>query len=138
MVQYSSIRKWDNDAVTLRTVDRLIALRRGLADTVSPTNKQTSFHLATWNVRDLGGHRLNPTPRSDESLLYIAEIISAFDLVAVQEVNEDMRDFKRLMRLLGPRWDYLVTDQSGNMERLAFAYDKRKIRFRHIDRKSVV
>jgi hypothetical protein len=36
------------------------------------------------------------------------------------------------MRLLGPHWDYVVTDQSGNQERLAFVFDTRKILFRHI------
>lgn len=34
--------------------------------------------------------------------------------------------------MLGPHWDYIVTDQSGNEERLAFLYDKRKILFRHV------
>jgi hypothetical protein len=58
--------------------------------------------------------------------------MSAFDLIAVQEVNENMTDFQTVMRLLGPHWNYLVTDQSGNMERLAFVYDTRKILFRHI------
>ncbi len=66
------------------------------------------------------------------SLLYIAEVISAFDLVAVQEVNENMAAFKEVTDLLGPHWNYIVTDQSGNMERLAFVFDTRKIRFRHI------
>ncbi len=64
--------------------------------------------------------------------MYIAEIISAFDLVAVQEVNEDITEFLAVMRLLGPHWDYIFTDQSGNMERLAFVYDTRKILFRHM------
>jgi hypothetical protein len=43
-----------------------------------------------------------------------------------------MTDFQKVMHLLGPHWNYLVTDQSGNMERLAFVYDTRKIRFRHV------
>ena len=43
-----------------------------------------------------------------------------------------MSDFQKVMRLLGPHWDYIVTDQSGNMERLAFVFDTRKIRFRHV------
>ncbi|MGH6922441.1 MAG: endonuclease/exonuclease/phosphatase family protein [Propylenella sp.] len=132
MVQYSGIRFWKDAAAKSRTLDRLLALRTGLATTVTQSNKQSSFHLATWNIRDLGGHRLNPAPRSPESLIYVAEIISAFDLVAVQEVNEDMREFKALMRRLGPYWEYIVTDQSGNMERLAFVYDTRKIRFRNL------
>ena len=52
--------------------------------------------------------------------------------MAVQEVNENLTDFNRLMRFLGPHWTYVVTDQSGNMERLAFVYDTRKILFRRM------
>jgi endonuclease/exonuclease/phosphatase family metal-dependent hydrolase len=132
MVQYSGIRFWKDADQKTRTLDRLLALRAGLRKEVTSSNKQTSFHLATWNIRDFGGSRLNPSPRLEESFLYIAEIMSAFDLVAVQEVNEDMRDFKKLMKLLGPHWDYIITDQSGNMERLAFVYDTRKILFRNL------
>jgi endonuclease/exonuclease/phosphatase family metal-dependent hydrolase len=132
MVQYSGIRYWDDGDARDRAIDRLLDLRKGLQKDVTSSNKLDSFHLATWNIRDFGGHRLNPSPRLKESFLYIAEIISAFDLVAVQEVNEDLADFLALMRLLGPHWDYIVTDQSGNMERLAFVYDTRKIRFRNL------
>jgi endonuclease/exonuclease/phosphatase family metal-dependent hydrolase len=135
MVQYSAMRNWKDTAARDRAIDRLLALRGGLAKTVTPANKLSSFHLATWNLRDFGGHRLNPNPpgkRYDESLLYIAEIISAFDLVAVQEVNEDMSQFKMLMDYLGRHWTHLVTDASGNTERLAFVYDTRKIWFRNI------
>ncbi len=89
MVQYSGLRSWDDSAARNRAIDRLLNLRAGLAKTVTPNNKLESFHLASWNIRDFGGHTLNPSPRLPESLLYIAEIISAFDLVAVQEVNED-------------------------------------------------
>ncbi|MEF3366754.1 endonuclease/exonuclease/phosphatase family protein [Methylocystis sp. 9N] len=132
MVQYSGLRFWKDVAARDRTIDRLLALRAGLTQQIIASNKQTSVLLATWNIRDFGGHRLNPGPRLDESLLYIAEIISAFDLVAIQEVNEDMTEFQKVMRLLGPHWDYIVTDQSGNMERLAFVFDRRKILFRHV------
>ena len=132
MVQYSSMRRWAEAGVRDRTIDRLLGLRAGLRQTVTPSNKLTSFHLATWNLRDFGGHRLNPAPRSPESLFYIAEIISAFDLVAVQEVNQDMTAFEELMRYMGPHWTYMATDVSGNSERLAFVYDQRKIQFRHI------
>ncbi|HXI88202.1 MAG TPA: hypothetical protein VNH64_12140 [Parvularculaceae bacterium] len=36
------------------------------------------------------------------------------------------------MRLLGPHWSYIVTDPSGNQERLAFVFDQRKILFRNL------
>lgn len=132
MVQYSGLRAWKDTRARDRAIDRLLALRAGLAKDVAPNNKRESFLLASWNIRDFGGHRLNPQPRLPETLLYIAEVISAFDLVAVQEVNENMSEFLTVMRLLGPHWNYILTDQSGNMERLAFVYDTRKILFRHV------
>lgn len=132
MVQYSELRHWDDGRTRDRTIDRLLALRSGLATDVTSRSKQESFHLATWNIRDFGGNHFNPSPRTPESLVYIAEVISAFDLVAVQEVNRNMADFHATMHLLGSHWDYVVTDQSGNDERLAFVYDTRKIRFRHM------
>jgi endonuclease/exonuclease/phosphatase family metal-dependent hydrolase len=131
MVQYSGLRFWRNKSERNRAIERLIDLRSGLTETVS-ASKKTSFHLATWNIRDLGSPKFNPSPRMPESLLYIAEIISAFDLVAVQEVNANMAEFLKVMRLLGPHWDFIITDESGNDERLAFVYDTRKIQFRHV------
>ena len=132
MVQYSSLRFWTDAAARDRAIDRLLAVRAGLAEDITTKTKDESFRLATWNIRDFGGHKLNPSPRLPESLMYIAEVISAFDLVAVQEVNQDMTDFLKVMHLLGPHWDYILTDEAGNQERLAFVYDKRKISFRHI------
>ena len=69
--------------------------------------------------------------RAEECLYYMAEIISHFDLVAVQEVREDLKALDRLRRILGSRyWKYVVTDVTegspGNRERLAFLYDSRK------------
>jgi endonuclease/exonuclease/phosphatase family metal-dependent hydrolase len=132
MVQYSGLRFWKDAKAKNRTIDRLKTLRDGIAKDISANNKQTSFHLASWNIRDLGSGKLNPSPRMPETFLYIAEILSAFDLVAVQEVNDNLADFQKIMRLLGPHWNYIVTDASGNSERLAFVYDTRKILFRHI------
>jgi endonuclease/exonuclease/phosphatase family metal-dependent hydrolase len=138
MVHYAGMRAWTDAAARDRAVERLLDLRKGLAQDISSRNKEDTFHLASWNIRDFGGHRLNPRPRLPESLLYIAEVISAFDLVAVQEVNENMTEFRTVMKLLGHYWDYIVTDQTGNMERLAFVYDKRKITFRNVAGKVVL
>ncbi len=140
MVHYTVLRnsKEFGVAARKRTIDRLLALRKALATGVAANNKEETFLLASWNIRDFGGHRLNPSPRGSEPLLYIAEIISVFDLVAIQEVNEDMTAFQRLMRLLGPNWDHIMTDQTGNMERLAYVFDRRKIRFRKLAAKVVL
>src|SRR5260221_13903699 len=114
---------------------RLLSLRHKLSKELPERNAQSSLLLATWNIREFGGdHKFGK--RLDESLLYIAEIVSHFDLVAVQEGNQNLDNLQRLMRLLGGWGDYLVTDvtlgTSGKSERIAFVYDGRKGRFDHL------
>jgi exonuclease III len=71
--------------------------------------------------------------RTDEALYYMAEIISKFDIVAVQEVRKDLTTLKKLMGILGGYWEYMFTDvtegRQGNQERLTFVFDTRKVRF---------
>ena len=114
---------------------RLLSLRHKLSKTLPPRNVLSSVLIATWNLREFGADK-KFGKRLDESLLYIAEIVSHFDLVAVQEVNQNLDNLQRLMRLLGGWWDYLVTDvtlgTSGNSERIAFVYDGRKVHFDHL------
>ncbi len=87
--------------------------------------------LATWNIREFDSGKYGW--RDQECYHYIAEIIDRFDLVAIQEVRESLYALQRVRQLLGPSWDYLVTDvtlgRSGNSERMAFLYDRRKIEF---------
>ena len=71
--------------------------------------------------------------RSLEAYFYIAEILSRFDLIAIQELREGLYPLQKLQGLLGPWWDFIVTDvtlgTSGNSERMAYLYDRRKIEF---------
>ncbi|MBN8602944.1 MAG: endonuclease/exonuclease/phosphatase family protein [Planctomycetes bacterium] len=114
----------------------MLALRRNLASYVPPRTAEATLLLATWNLRDFGSNKFGHGNRLPESMYYIAEIISAFDLVAVQEVNEDMTSWERIMELLGPSWRYIATDvtegASGNGERMVFVYDSDKVQFKHI------
>ena len=121
-----------------RTAQRLLELRAKLQQPlqeggygVPARTLNETLLLATWNIREFdsskGGDRLK------ESIYYIAEIVSHFDLVAVQEVREDLDALRRLVDVLGTWWDYVVTDvtagSQGNRERLAFLFDTRKVRF---------
>ncbi|MBC8064651.1 MAG: endonuclease/exonuclease/phosphatase family protein [Chlorobia bacterium] len=114
---------------------KLINLRAFMRELPQRGN-ESEIRLATWNIRDFGGKRLNPQPRLPESLYYIAEILSNFDLIALQEVNRNMGEFRKMMQILGPSYDFIATDTSeydgGNDERMAFVYDKRKVQFRGI------
>jgi len=98
---------------------------------LQPRKSLETLLLATWNIREFDSPAYGA--RLDESFYYIAEIISRFDLVAVQEVREDLDALNRLLKLLGPWWRFIATDvtegKPGNRERLAFLYDARKVRF---------
>jgi endonuclease/exonuclease/phosphatase family metal-dependent hydrolase len=114
-----------------RTLDRLLRLRSALGEEVPDRTLKETLLLATWNIKDFD--RPNYGPRQQEAIHYIAEIIARFDLVAVQEVYQDLGGLERLMDALGGYWDYIVTDTTagdrGNDERMAFLYDTRKVRF---------
>lgn len=114
-----------------RTLKRLLALRTQLDDEIPRRTLDETLLIATWNLREFGGGKCGG--RLDEAILYIAEIIARFDLVALQEVNKDLAALDRLKRTLGRDWDYIVTDTTeggaGNRERMAFIFDTRKVTF---------
>ena len=117
----------------IRIIQGLISLRDGFAKEKIPERSQNeSLLLATWNIREFG-----PKNKGGERLLdtyfYIAEIIAAFDLVAVQEVRDDLSAINQVLRILGSDWQCVFTDVSdskggGNMERMAFVFDTRKVK----------
>lgn len=128
--------KYCKQADRERTIDHLAGLRKALAKAIPRKTASSTLLLATWNLRDFDCNKFKHGPRLTESFHYIAEVIAAFDLVALQEVNEDMRPFEKVMDLLGPAWKYIATDitegPSGNGERMVFLYDSHKVQFKHI------
>lgn len=128
MPSYSSIRRNKNEAERARTIERLLALREQLDREIPAKTATDTLLLATWNIREFGGNR------NSESLHYLAEIISRFDLVAIQEVASNLEGLQKLMGLLGHNWEYIVTDSTagtaGGGERMAFVYDRCKVFFR--------
>jgi len=129
---YTGIHRIQDPVQRERCARRLLAMRRTLAPLRAKRSDSTLL-LATWNIRDFGAGRLNPSPRLPESFFYLAEIVSCFDLVALQEVNRKLEDFDRLVAILGPTWDYILTDATegtaGNGERMAFLFRRDKVRF---------
>ncbi len=108
-----------------------------MSNEIPDKDAENNLLLATWNIRDLGkSNRRGYGKRLPETHYYIAEVISRFDFVAVQEVNQ-LPEWNKIMRILGPDWDYIATDVTdtslgGNGERLTFVFDKRKVWFRNI------
>ena len=127
MPYYYPIKEIEDTEERLRTAERLLLLRRQLDGQIPQKTAAGTLLLATWNIREFGDNR------RAESLHYIAEIISRFDLVAVQEVSADLAGLKKLMSLLGLNWDYIFTDSTegsaGGSERMAFIFDGSKIAF---------
>jgi len=127
--------KDETSTVRKRTITGIKRLREQLSAANFPTKKTSeSLILGTWNIRDFDNDKFDYGPRETESIYYIAEIISRFDVLAVQEINEDLYPLKRLMRALGGSYKYIVSDVTdsqlgGNGERLGFIYDSNKVRF---------
>jgi len=93
--------------------------------------------VGTWNIRAFGAvhpkwdeNRASPK-RNLRALACIVEIIRRFDVVAIQEVKEDLAGLLLLMDWLGPDWGFIVTDttagSAGNTERLAYVFDRRRV-----------
>lgn len=122
-----------------RAVKNLVRLRSQLDRSIPPKDAEDNLLLATWNIRDFGkplDKRRGWGPRLPESWFYIAEVISRFDFVAVQEVNE-LAEWDHVMDILGRDWKFIATDETdpaigGNGERMTFVYDDRKVWFQSI------
>jgi endonuclease/exonuclease/phosphatase family metal-dependent hydrolase len=110
-------------------------MRQRLAP-IRARKSDASLLLATWNIRDFDSNKFRYGPRLPETFYYIAEIISCFDLVALQEVNRDLSALETVMGILGHEWDYIATDSTegagGNDERMAFVFNTEKVLFRKI------
>lgn len=110
-----------------RTAANLIDLRAQL-DAIPAKTAYERLLVASWNIKMFGA-----VQRNEESYYYIAEILSRFDVIAIQEVRNNLKDLEKVCGLLGPWWKYVVTDVTeggaGNDERLAFLYDTRKLLF---------
>lgn len=115
-----------------RTAEGLLKLKEAFKEVDIPErNLSDTLLLATWNIREFDSTKYGV--RGREPIFYIAEIVDRFDLVAVQEVRDDLTALNELMGYLGGWWKCVLTDVTegtqGNRERMAFLYDSRKIRF---------
>jgi endonuclease/exonuclease/phosphatase family metal-dependent hydrolase len=130
MPYYKPIKTIRDEVTKKRVIENLLNLRGKLSDDVPAKTVTETLLLATWNIREFGDNR------TDESLHYIAEIISRFDLVAIQEVGSSLAGIEKLLYFLGKGWNYLVTDttdgSTGGSERMAFVYDESKVRFTNL------
>jgi endonuclease/exonuclease/phosphatase family metal-dependent hydrolase len=94
--------------------------------------------IATWNIRAFGSVTKQWTASGSDSpkrdyrgLRAIIEIVSRFDVIAIQEITGNLRALRYLMQYLGPDWGFLMTDvtlgSAGHHERMAFVFDRRRV-----------
>ena len=102
--------------------DELANLKQHLKKRNFPKKKSNKLILGSWNIANLGEQK-----RTLNDLKICAEIIKQFDLVAIQEVKNNLTDFTKIMSLLGDNYASVFTDIAGNLERLAFVYNKKKV-----------
>jgi len=119
--------------------NEMLALRQAL-DAVVPPKRDVARNLliGTWNLKAFASltekwtaAATNSPKRDWRGLWAITEVISRFDVIALQEVKGDLKSLRTLMKTLGPDWQFLMTDvtrgDAGNGERLAFLFDARRI-----------
>lgn len=128
---YPGLKQIDDEHLRRRTVQGLKRLRTALSAQVPARTATNTLLLATWNIREFDSSKYGY--RTAEAYYYIAEIVSRFDLIAVQEVRAGLYPLQNLCSLLGPSWRFLVTDvtlgAAGNSERMAYLFDRRKVEF---------
>ena len=78
--------------------------------------------IATWNIANLGVHKRRTIDHS-----VIAEILSWFEVVAVQEVADNLADFLAVTQHMPEYFRWIFSDRAGNDERSAYVYDTRRV-----------
>jgi len=98
------------------------ALRSHKAVRNIPDKSNSAMLAASWNLTNFGEQQ-----RSDDDLKLMAEIISWFDFIAIQEVKDDLTHLRSLLQLLPGSYRTIVSDPAGNNERAGFIYDSGKL-----------
>lgn len=126
------------DIPTKDAVAALVFLREDLDRTIPAKKVDRNILIATWNIRAFGKYTAKwksvegDSPKRDFlSITSIAEIISRFDVIAVQEVKANISALKLTMKILGNNWGLILTDvtkgAAGNGERMAYIFDSRRV-----------
>ena len=81
--------------------------------------------MGSFNIRKLGSSR----NRSAETWQFLARICKQFDLIAIQEIMDDLSGLNRIMEYLGQEFGMVVSDKTGVFpgasglgERLGFVF----------------
>lgn len=91
-----------------------------------PERVYGSALLGSFNIRKLG----SATGRNADTWQFLADICRRFDLLAVQEIMDDLGGLRKLLDLMGPEFGMIVSDKTGVFpgepgvgERLGFIFN---------------
>ena len=117
--------------VRKRTGEGLRRLRSALVNSVPTRKLEKNLIVASWCLS-----KLAPSRMSTESLYYLAQVISSFDVVSLQKVARDLNGLRQLIDILGPEWGFVITDITlgamGANERFAILYYRPRVTFENI------
>lgn len=88
-----------------------------------PKSSTTNILIATWNIANFGVQK-----REAEHYKIISEMVTWFDVIAIQEVNDNLEGLIALRNELPTKYGCIYTDASGNNERMVYLYNKQKIK----------
>lgn len=74
-----------------------------------PERRADSVIIGSFNIRKLG----TVSNRTDQSWDFLRNTISRFDLIAIQEVMDDLSGLEHLLELLGDDYGMVVSDVTG-------------------------
>lgn len=87
-----------------------------------PEATDENLIVATWNLTNFGLQE-----RESDHLRMMAEIIKPFDVVAIQEVADDVTQLYELLTYLKGSWKVVFSDIAGNYERLGYLYQADRV-----------
>ena len=107
-------------------------------DAQIPGQANDNLLIASWNIRSFSSLTREWTAGASDSpkrdlrgLRAIIEILSRFDVIAIQELQGNLRALRDTMQFLGDDWSFLMTDvtlgDEGNNERLAYIFNRTRI-----------
>ena len=96
--------------------------RPGKKDRAIPPRTRNRLLLASWNIANLGLQE-----RREKDYALIAEIVGWFDVVAIQETNDNLSGLRGIMAQLPKRYRAIFSDPGGNRERYAVVFDTERV-----------
>ena len=87
-----------------------------------PSKEKNKILVATWNLTNFGMQE-----RTSAHIEIMAHILSRFDVIAIQEVADDLTQLNELLGYMDGNYKAIFTDVAGNYERLGYLYNASKL-----------